>query len=140
MSALPPIADIGTESRNVRFVPKAAKRSARIRAAAGISTLLLAAPFETDRKDESEIGIGNGGRRWRQWGRTCDQRKRLGIEYRRAGTLDDLTVQHVTLPIDTEAEISDARRALGLRRIALEARQVSHDRLLPAGNCWSQLR
>jgi hypothetical protein len=35
---------------------------------------------------------------------------------------DDLTVQHVTLPIDTEVEIDDARRALGLRRIALEAR------------------
>jgi len=48
--------------------------------------------------------------------------KRLGIEYRRAGTIDDLTVQHVTLPIDTEVEIDDARRALGLRRIALEVR------------------
>jgi len=31
----------------------------------GISTSLLAAPSETDRKDESEIGIGNGGRRRR---------------------------------------------------------------------------
>ena len=100
----------------------AGNRSARIRAAAAISTSLLAAPFETDRKDESEIGVGNGGWRWRQWRGTCEQGKRLGIEYRRAGTLDDLTVQHVTLPIDTKVEINDARRALGLPRIALEAR------------------
>jgi len=103
-------------------------------------TSLLAAPFETDRKDESEIGIGNGGWRWRQWCGACEQEKRLGIEYRRAGTLDDLTVQHVTLPIDTEPEIGDARRALGLRRIALETRYASDDGLLPAGNRWSQLR
>jgi len=41
------------------------KTSGRIRAAASISTSLLAAPSETDRKDESEIGIGNGGRRRR---------------------------------------------------------------------------
>ena len=46
----------------------------------------------------------------------------------------------MTLSIDTEAEINDARRALGLRRIALEARKASDDGLLPAGNRWSQLR
>jgi hypothetical protein len=46
----------------------------------------------------------------------------------------------VTLSIDTEAEFNDARRALGLRRIALEACKASDDGLLPAGNLWSQLR
>ena len=95
---------------------------------------------ETDRKDESEIAVGSGGRRRRQWRGTCEQGKRLGIEYRRAGTLDDSAVQHVTLSIDTEAKINDARRALGLRRIALETRYASDDGLLPAGNRWSQLR
>jgi hypothetical protein len=50
---------------------------------------------ETDRKDESEIAIGSGGWRGRQWSGTCEQGKRLGIEYRRAGTLDDPAVQHI---------------------------------------------
>src|SRR5215471_15708837 len=96
--------------------------------------------YETDRKDESEIAIGSCGRRRRQWRGTCEQGKRLGIEYRRAGTLDDPAIQHVTLSIDTEAEINDAHRALGVRRIALEARKASDEGLLPAGNRWSQLR
>src|SRR5215467_14079841 len=96
--------------------------------------------YETDRKDESEIAIGSCGRRRRQWRGTCEQGKRLGIEYRRAGTLDDPAIQHVTLSIDTEAEINDAHRALGVRRIALEARKASDERLLPVGNHCSQLR
>ena len=45
----------------------------------------------------------------------------------------------MTLSIDTEAEINDARRALGVRRIALEARKASDEGLLPVGNHWSQL-
>ena len=52
--------------------------------------------YETDRKDDSEIAIRSCGRRRRQWRGTCEQGKRLGIEYRRAGTLDDPAVQHVT--------------------------------------------
>src|SRR5215467_7737187 len=96
--------------------------------------------YETDRKDESEIAIGSCGRRRRQWRGTREQGKRLGIEYRRAGTLDDTTIQHVTLSIDTEAKINDdARRALGVCRIALEARNASDEGLVPAGNRWSQL-
>src|SRR5262249_38811670 len=89
-------------------------------------------------KVRSPWGAAAGGRR--QWRGTCKQGKRLGIEYRRAGTLDDPAVQHVTLSIDTEAEINDARRALGLRRIALEPRNASDEGLLPAGNRWTQLR
>src|SRR6516162_4897823 len=96
--------------------------------------------YETDRKDESEIAIGSCGRRRRQWRGTREQGKRLGIEYRRAGTLDDPAVQHVTLSIDAEAEINDARGALGRRRIALEARNASDQGLLPAGNRWSRFR
>jgi hypothetical protein len=95
---------------------------------------------KTDQKDESEIAIGSGGRRRRQWRGACEQGKRLGIEYRRAGTLDDPAIQHVALSIDTEAEINDARRALGVRRIALEARKPSYEGLLPVGNHRSQLR
>src|SRR6516225_4318732 len=102
----------GSRPRLSDFLPKAWQRGL-LRARPRIyglqhRTSLLAAPFETDRKDESEIGIGNGGWRWRQWRGACEQEKRLGIEYRRAGTIDDLTVQHVTLPIDTEVEIDDA--------------------------------
>ena len=40
--------------------------------------------YETDRKDESEIAVGSGSRRRRQWRGTCEQLKCLGIEYRRA--------------------------------------------------------
>ena len=101
----------------------------------GTKSVTEASPeSETDWKDESEIAIGNRGRRGRQWRGTCEQGKRLSIERRRAGTLDDLAVHHVTLSIDTEAEINDARRALGLLRIALEACKASDDGLLPSGN------